>query len=798
MKLKRLFSLLLVLTMVMTLLPMAIAAGDETTTKKSIMLGTSALEGAQKSNVYYGNYYQSNDKTKDPIKWRVLANDNSKIFLLADKSLDSVPYNTESKAVTWNTSTIRTWLNDTFKNAALSSNELSAVADTEIDGDSSKLFLPSKSEVSKNAHGFYVIGDRMTDATEYAKTKFSPPNCNNWWLRDVTTDGTKACYVVYRNGNVYENGADVASTGSLTVRPAMNLSASNIIFTSPAVGGKSNGAVTDYTGSDYKLTVMDTSRNGFQFTLEKTASGDYYIDYRNAKVGENEYISYIIKDSDGNITYYGKVANVTNSNDVVKFEDMSYVGEGDKLYIFNEQCNGDYQTDYASFPVIASANGTSETIFTVKLNANGGTITEGKNVTYHIKGTSAVLPTENDITRDYYIFKGWYEDAAFSGDPVTIILSGDTGDKTYYAKWEFDTSVIEKLQEDLKKAQDELAEKATTEALNQLQSLIGTVQEALEDGFKEADKELKNDLEAAIATAKTEAINKAKELVEDAKTELNNKINEKADSETVNAAISNLQTAINALDEVKNDYITADNNLKDELEESITAAYEAAIAAAKENLENQIANKSDKSELTNEVSRLESLITAAKEYAKNYTDGRESYLTSQIQALETIIAQLQSRYFEFKVEGGYLYVRYNDDESDEWTNVGYVKGYDGKDGKNGFDGYDGKDGKDGITPHIRINENNEWEVSYDNGATWTSLGVKATGEKGDKGDTGAQGEKGEKGDNGADGINGADGKDGKDGKDGSNGTAIAALAIGGVSLISNLSMGYVLLKKKKI
>lgn len=37
------------------------------------------------------------------------------------------------------------------------------------------------------------------------------------------------------------------------------------------------------------------------------------------------------------------------------------------------------------------------------------------------------------------------------------------------------------------------------------------------------------------------------------------------------------------------------------------------------------------------------------------------------------------------------------------------------------------DGKDGITPQLRISEStNMWEVSYDNGLTWTSLGVKAT------------------------------------------------------------------------
>ncbi|MDY2574549.1 MAG: PL29 family lyase N-terminal domain-containing protein [Bacilli bacterium] len=40
-------------------------------------------------------------------------------------------------------------------------------------------------------------------------------------------------------------------------------------------------------------------------------------------------------------------------------------------------------------------------------------------------------------------------------------------------------------------------------------------------------------------------------------------------------------------------------------------------------------------------------------------------------------------------------------------------------------------GTDGITPQLRVSgETNEWEVSYNNGTTWTSLGVKATGSTG--------------------------------------------------------------------
>lgn len=56
----------------------------------------------------------------------------------------------------------------------------------------------------------------------------------------------------------------------------------------------------------------------------------------------------------------------------------------------------------------------------------------------------------------------------------------------------------------------------------------------------------------------------------------------------------------------------------------------------------------------------------------------------------------------------------------------------------------GDKGADAIAPQVRINtDTNEWEISTDNGTTWTSTGVKATGNKGNTGATGAQGEKGD-------------------------------------------------------
>ena len=76
-----------------------------------------------------------------------------------------------------------------------------------------------------------------------------------------------------------------------------------------------------------------------------------------------------------------------------------------------------------------------EPTYTVTLNPNEGTIADGKNVTGYVRGTGVALPTAADITREGYLFKGWYEDANFSGSPVTAITATDTGNKTFYAKW---------------------------------------------------------------------------------------------------------------------------------------------------------------------------------------------------------------------------------------------------------------------------------------------------------------------------------------------------------------------------
>lgn len=75
----------------------------------------------------------------------------------------------------------------------------------------------------------------------------------------------------------------------------------------------------------------------------------------------------------------------------------------------------------------------SANTYDVTLNTNGGTINSGKVERYTYQEIEVVLPT--DVTREGYIFGGWYDNAGCTGTAVSSITFTDIGNKTFYAKW---------------------------------------------------------------------------------------------------------------------------------------------------------------------------------------------------------------------------------------------------------------------------------------------------------------------------------------------------------------------------
>ena len=376
------------------------AAAPGIDTGKAIQLvdsGTAAnISGAQADNIYFGTYQQSSDGSggynTDPIKWRVLENANGQLFLLSDQNLDVFQYHTEYESVTWETSTMRSWLNgygaaqntgsdngidytsDNFINTAFSDGEQGAIVDTTVVNDDNpdynteggentndKIFLLSVDE-ARNSSYFADDNSRKGTNTAYVAdggkiggNMFGVGAADYWWLRSPGDYGFIAA-IVYGYGGVDSRGSSVSSV-SRAVRPAFNLDLTSVLFTSAAVGGKSASgmdsgltAVGDYDGSEWKLTLLDETR---EFAVTETevsgiSGGTVTLNYTGTTTGTNEYISVILADENG-AQYYGRVAQQTEASGTAEVTIPAGLAAGTyTLYVFSEQYNGDYMTDYAS------------------------------------------------------------------------------------------------------------------------------------------------------------------------------------------------------------------------------------------------------------------------------------------------------------------------------------------------------------------------------------------------------------------------------------------------------------------
>lgn len=391
---------LLAVCLVMAMLPTAALAAD---TGKAIQLvtndGAGNIGGGQADNVYFGNYYQSDDSTNEPVKWRVLANANGQLFLLSDQNLDVFQYHTELETVTWETSTIRSWLNgygassnaggdngtdyagDNFLDAAFSAKEQNAIVETAVVNDDNKdddnygtngeggnnttdrIFLLSIAEADNRSYFPKYSSSRYSANTPYVAdggrlgTYMNGEDegyLDRWWLRSPGSNNTMAAFIEYDGGDVYEgNPVDYKNSA---VRPAFNLDLDDVLFTSAAEGSKSASgmdsgltAVQNYSGNDWKLTLKDSTRSSFAISNAKWSGNTLTFSYSGAQTGTNEYLSAVILEN-GAITYYGRILQLTSASGTASLSLPSGVTLSDttKLYVFNEQFNGDKRTDYAS------------------------------------------------------------------------------------------------------------------------------------------------------------------------------------------------------------------------------------------------------------------------------------------------------------------------------------------------------------------------------------------------------------------------------------------------------------------
>ncbi len=256
-----------VLTLIMVFSLCQVSLGQTAQVEAATTLQNPTMNGVVTTwdCIYFGNYYQNSTTFKVPIKWRILSVEGDDAFLLADKNLDVQPYNEEYKQVTWETCTLRKWLNGTFLDTAFIAEEQAAIKDTTVVNDDNpaygteggpdtidKVYLLSIAEASNPAYGFYHLFQLEASDTRVVKNTLlvadkvktdTGSEATNWWLRSPGTNIGHCAADVHHQGDGCEFGEAVYF--KLRVRPVLHLNLSETSLWQYAGKVSSNGDVSE-------------------------------------------------------------------------------------------------------------------------------------------------------------------------------------------------------------------------------------------------------------------------------------------------------------------------------------------------------------------------------------------------------------------------------------------------------------------------------------------------------------------------------------------------------------------------
>lgn len=188
------------------------------------------------TTVTFGAYEQDNNTAngKEKIEWLVLDVQDDKVLLVSKCALDCKPYNTKYSSVTWETCTLRTWLNEDFFNAAFSTEEQGSIPTVRVSADwnpfcstdpgnatQDKVFLLSTKE--EEQYFTALEAAKQCKPTVYAKRRGADVDNSNgncaWWLRSPGNARTDAS-IVYYDGSVDKYCIAVAYDAG-AIRPAI-------------------------------------------------------------------------------------------------------------------------------------------------------------------------------------------------------------------------------------------------------------------------------------------------------------------------------------------------------------------------------------------------------------------------------------------------------------------------------------------------------------------------------------------------------------------------------------------------
>lgn len=181
------------------------------------------------SYVSFGAIEQDNDLSNgiEDIEWLVLAKEDNRVLVISRYGLFPVSYNNKRTDVTWESCTLRQWLNSNFLNEAFLVQEqeqiptVTVVAQAREGKDTQdKVFLLNVTEAEQYLSS-YALSCQATEYAEANGTRVSDSNGNcEWWLRTPGKEEKDLAVYVTDMGGIMRIGGMVHII-EFAVRPAM-------------------------------------------------------------------------------------------------------------------------------------------------------------------------------------------------------------------------------------------------------------------------------------------------------------------------------------------------------------------------------------------------------------------------------------------------------------------------------------------------------------------------------------------------------------------------------------------------
>ena len=188
-------------------------------------------------HVLFGHYDQDANEGngQEDIEWVVLDSDGKTATLISQYCLDSKPFNNEVVFVTWETSSLRKWLNEEFLQSAFTETEQNRLETATVPaaynpsyetdpGNSTqdKVYLLGIDEVNR----FFTadeerVGLPTQTVISHSVETEADTGSVSWWLRSPGDNNLCKAFV-YRNGKIIGIGLGV-SHADCTVRPVITL-----------------------------------------------------------------------------------------------------------------------------------------------------------------------------------------------------------------------------------------------------------------------------------------------------------------------------------------------------------------------------------------------------------------------------------------------------------------------------------------------------------------------------------------------------------------------------------------------